>query len=251
MLNLNLKLQSTVLRNQSKVVDFELRKHEALQARQQLSIITPYLPTAFLENDKAAIEALLFFDRLACKTEILLKAIEQTHGLADGAFPDTIPETLVKVCEARTKLARYSVLCKRFNVNLQRCDGATFIRMGKVYLELSGIEKRLDAYIDLAKKEELKEAECGIEIERFTAQAAHVAESYLGESGLDFGEQQLGLVMSIDLELDTLVAGVGYAKQALALLSQDKGISQPLWIYNPRTHMSSPPDRRDDGARRS
>lgn len=227
MLNLNMKLQSTVLRNQSKVVDFELRKHEALQARQQLSIITPYLPAAFFEDDKGAVDALLFFSRLAAKTDILLRAIEATHGLADGAFPDAIPDSLVRVCEARTKIARFSVLCKRFSVNLARCDAPTWIKMGKVYLELSGVEKRLDAYIDLAKKEELKEAECGIEVERFTAQAAHVAENYLGESGLDFGEQQLGVISSVDLDLDTLVAGVGYAKQALALLTRDKGKSTP------------------------
>ena len=235
MLNLNLKLQSTVLRNQSKVVDFELRKLEALQAHQQLSIITPYLPEVFLENDKAAIDALLFFDRMNRKTDILIKAIDQNNGLAtqgenNTAFPDVINENLVKVCEARTKLSRFSILCKRFTINLTRCDPLVFLKMGKVYLELSGLEKRVDSYISLAKKEELKEYECGIEVERFIAQAAHVAENYLGESGLDLGEQQLGTVAGVDLELDTVIAGVGYTKQALALLSQDKGAYFPVHL---------------------
>lgn len=58
---------------------------------------------------------------------------------------------------------------------------------------------------------------------RFTAQAAHVAEIHLGESGLDYGEQQLGQILSIDLDLDTFVVGVGYAKQTLAVLSKDPG----------------------------
>ena len=39
MLNLNMKLQTSVLRNQSKTVDLELRKMEAAQAKQHLSII--------------------------------------------------------------------------------------------------------------------------------------------------------------------------------------------------------------------
>lgn len=226
MLNLNLKLQSTVLRNQSKTVDFELRRFEAQQAQRQLSILTPYLPAAFHEEDRAAIDALLFFERLGAKTEILLRAIDAVHGLSDGAFPDTLPDTLVPVCEARTKLARFMVLCRRFTVNLQRCDPPTFVKMGRVYVELAGMEKRIDAFIELAKKSELREADAGAEVERFTAQAAHVAESHLGESGLDYGEQQLGLLLGLDLDLDTFVAGVGYAKQTLALLVREAGPSR-------------------------
>lgn len=230
MLNLNLKLQSTVLRNQSKVVDEELRALEAAQAVQQLGMVVQYLPAPFVEDDKGAIDALLFFTRMGSKTDILLRAIEATHGLGDSAsaYADSSSASgggigLVKVCETRTKLARFSVLCKRFAANLARCDGPTFVRMGKVYLELATVERRIDAYVDLAKRDELKEAECGIEVERFTAQAAHLAENYLGEFGLDYGEQQLGTAISVDFELDTLIIGVSSVKQAIALVALDTG----------------------------
>jgi len=39
MLNLNLKLQSTVLKSQVKAIDLELRKLEAQQAAEHLSIV--------------------------------------------------------------------------------------------------------------------------------------------------------------------------------------------------------------------
>lgn len=223
MLNLNMKLQSTVVRNQSKTVDFELRKFEALQARQQLQMVIPYLPAMFQEDDKSAIDAFLFFSRLVCKAQILIHTLDQTHGLQDGAFPDTIPEGLVIACETRWRLARFMILCKRFAANLQRCDPKIFVRMGKVYVEMLSMEKRLDVFINFSKKQELKEADCGDEIDRFMAQAAHVAELHIGESGLDLGEQHLGQTTSIDYDLDTFIAGVGYAKQALALAINDPG----------------------------
>jgi dynactin 1 len=224
MLNLNMKLQSTVVRNQGKAVDFELRKLEAAQALQQLQIITPYLPNSFQEDDRAAIDALLFFGRLVCKLQILLNALDQTHGLQDGSYPDTVPEALVDTCQTRWRIARFMILCKRFAANLQRCEAQTFVRMGKVYVELLSMERRIDTFLDQAKKQELREVECGDEIDRYMAQAAHVAELHFGESDLDLVEQSLGQMISLDLDLDTFVVGVGYTKQALALVINDPGM---------------------------
>lgn len=85
------------------------------------------------------------------------------------------------------------------------------------------MEKRIDAFIHASKNQELKEAECGDEIDRFLAQAAHIAELHIGESGIDLGEQHLGQIMSVDYDLDTFIAGVGHAKQALALAMNDPG----------------------------
>lgn len=51
-----------------------------------------------------------------------------------------------------------------------------------------------------------------------------MAEVNLGESGLDLGELQLGQVHTIDLDLDTFVAGVGYAKQCVAVILKEPGV---------------------------
>jgi len=59
--------------------------------------------------------------------------------------------------------------------------------------------------------------------QRFIAQAAHLAEVNLGESGLDLGELQQGQALTIDYDLDTFLAGVGYTKQLLAIMSKDTG----------------------------
>ena len=57
------------------------------------------------------------------------------------------------------------ILCKRFSANLQRCRAPVFIKIGKVYLELASIERRLDTFIDQSKKEDIKVADCGAEID--------------------------------------------------------------------------------------
>jgi hypothetical protein len=40
---------------------------------------------------------------------------------------------------------------------------------------------------------------------------------------LDIGEQQLGHILTIDLSLDTLAAGIGFTKQTVAALIKEPG----------------------------
>lgn len=64
------------------------------------------------------------------------------------------------------------------------------------------------------------------------ALAAHVAETHLGESGLDEGEQQLGHALFTDLDTDTFLTGVLLAKQTIADLALDQGTSHLLLKIN-------------------
>jgi len=75
-------------------------------------------------------------------------------------------------------------------------------------------------------------------ISRFIAQAAHVAEMHLGESGLDFGEMQLGQAVTLDYDLDTFMVGIGFSKQCIALLIRDVGMSSSCkHLLAPSSHM--------------
>lgn len=93
-----------------------------------------------------------------------------------------VPDGLVMVCQvscmlfnsissnnrlqARAKLARFSILTKRFAANLRRCSPEIFLRMGGVYRELSGIEKKLDGFVEQLKKDDLSEAECSRDLDK-------------------------------------------------------------------------------------
>lgn len=122
MLNLNLKLQSSVLKSQVKAIDLELRKLEAQQAAEHIAIVEvcfvvvtsclrdeadefseskqPYLLPAFFDSDSDAVDALLFFQRVAYKVDLLSMFIEQNHSVSD-ALDGVVPENLVGICGVR------------------------------------------------------------------------------------------------------------------------------------------------------
>ncbi|KAI5478786.1 dynactin [Pseudohyphozyma bogoriensis] len=228
MLNLNLKLQSSVLKGQVKTIDLELRKLEAQQALEHLAITKPYLLPAFFDEDQAAVESLLFFERLAYKADLISMVIEQNHNITES-LNTVVPETLVAICETRAKLGRYSALNKRFAAQLKRCPAESFLKMGRVYHEVSGTERRIDAFIEALRREELKEVECGKEVDGLIAQAEHLADLHLQEQPLlDLAEREHSYIGALDLDFDTIAAAAGFTKQALATISRDQEVPVEL-----------------------
>ncbi|BGP20858.1 hypothetical protein JCM10213v2_009023 [Rhodosporidiobolus nylandii] len=233
MLNLNLKLQSSVLKSQVKAIDLELRKLEAKQAADHLSIVKPYLLPAFFDSDADAVDALLFFERVAYKVDLLSMFIEQNHPVSD-ALDGVVPENLVGICETRAKLAHFSALNKRFAAHLKRCPPEVFLRFGRVFREVAPNERKIDAFIDLLRKEELKEVEAAKEIDGFIAQAEHLAETHLQglEPTLDLAEREVAFVTVLDLDFDTIAAASGFAKQTIATISRDPDVEVELGDAN-------------------
>ncbi|SCV67323.1 BQ2448_5969 [Microbotryum intermedium] len=223
MLNLNLKLQSSMLKGQVKTIDLELRKLDARQASEHLAIVKPYLLPSFFDNDSDAVDALLFFERIAYKADLVGMLIEQTHGVTE-ALNSVVPEALIAVCETRAKLAQFAALNKKFSAILKRCDPETFLKMGRIYHEVSPTEKRVDAFIDALKREELREVDCGKEVDGLIAQAEHLADTHLANSVLDLAERESACVTALDLHFDTIAAAVGFAKQTIATLSKDADV---------------------------
>ncbi|KAK4702285.1 dynactin 1, partial [Phenoliferia sp. Uapishka_3] len=243
MLNLNLKLQSSVLKGQVKTIDLELRRLDAQQAMEHLSIVKPYLLPAFFEDDSDAVDSLLFFERLASKADLISMVIEQNHNVTDS-LNNTVPEALVGICETRAKLGRFSALNKRFAAQLKRCSPEIFLKMGRVYREVVGTEKRLDSFIEMLRKEELRETECGREVDGFIAQAEHLAELHLQESHLDLAEREQSYIASLDLDFDTIAAAAGFSKQALATIAKDPDVEMELgdaslddMLFKPLQHL--------------
>ncbi|BGP28114.1 hypothetical protein JCM10295v2_007101 [Rhodotorula toruloides] len=250
MLNLNLKLQSSVLKSQVKAIDIELRKLEAQQASAHLEIIKPYLLPSFFESDSDAVEALLFFERVAYKVELLNTFIEQNHAVGE-ALDGVVPEDLAGVCETRAKLARFAALNRRFAAHLRRCQPDTFLKMGRVYREVAPTERRIDAFIDALRKEELMEVECGKEIDGLIAQAEHLAETHLQDSDpiLDLAERETAFIVALDHDFDTIAVAAGFAKQTIATLVNDPDVIVELGDGNMDEALFKPLQNLVDGSR--
>ncbi|KAH9443907.1 hypothetical protein Pst134EA_025674 [Puccinia striiformis f. sp. tritici] len=225
MLNLNRKLQNSSVKGQVKAIDLELRKLESTQAMLQCSIMKPYLLPAYFEGDHDAVESLMFFTRLAAKTDLVSSVIEQTNNISEISN-GTVTEVILIACDTRSKLARLSALSNRFAAFIRSCPPESFIKMGGVYQELLLAEKKMDVFIDACKREELKEGDIGKEIERFLPQLRHLAEVYMSESDYDVAELQYGDIYTLDVDLDSILVCIAFAKQTITAIEKD-GQSDP------------------------
>ena len=69
--------------------------------------------------------------------------------------------------QLRSRIYYVSTLAKRFAAVLRRCDVASFLNIGRIYSELVPLEKRIDMHIDLLKRDEFREMECGSDVNKW------------------------------------------------------------------------------------
>ncbi|KAG9326764.1 hypothetical protein KVV02_008654 [Mortierella alpina] len=202
MLSLNLQLQSTAMKAQAKAIDLELRKLDALQANDNLMLVQPYLPDGFFRTENDSIQCLLLFKRLSFKSELMNKHLEQQYGIAEKITQNTIPSELIPICEVRQKLAWFGDLAKRFVSYVEGCPVEVFAKMGQVYHDLVGTERRLNTWVELLRKEELKESDCVVDLQRAIAQLDHLADTFLVNTKLDLVDRYSGAIRAVDLNFD-------------------------------------------------
>jgi dynactin 1 len=223
LLNLNMKLQTTAVKAQSKTIDLELKKLESAQLADQMRIITAYLPDPYYETEADSTTVFLFFKRTGAKTDILNSTISILHGLP-GSLHDASSEVLVGICELRGKLRHFSTLNYRFASIISRSSPEDWLNYGKTLPELSGVEGKLDSWISAMRSDEFNEGDCARGLSSLIAQFDHLSETVFSQDGLDNGEIQLGLAWSFDYDLDNFAAAVGFARQAIVGLAAEDGM---------------------------
>nr|XP_018262298.1 dynactin 1 [Kwoniella dejecticola CBS 10117]OBR84456.1 dynactin 1 [Kwoniella dejecticola CBS 10117] len=223
LMNLNLKLQSTAVKAQSKTVDLELKKLEAAQLAEHLRIVTSYLPDAYNETEVDSTTIYLFFGRVSAKVDMLISIISQLHGLP-ASLHSASSEALVGVCELKGKLRHFSGLNKRFFGILRRCTPDDWLLLGKMLSEVAGVENKVDGWLMAVKNDEFNEGDCARELSSLIAQFDHLSETAFNKPQLDVGEQQLSLSWTFDSDLDNFAAAVGFARQAVMGLTKEDDI---------------------------
>ncbi|KAK7035364.1 hypothetical protein VNI00_011895 [Paramarasmius palmivorus] len=223
-LSLNMKLQSTAVKNQARMIEMECTKIESRERGELLGIVWPYLPQPYLDTDIDATNAYLYFARMAAKVELINAVTAQAHNLPDSLLEENskVSEVMVGICDMRTRLSSLGVLCRRFAAILRCCDAERFLDVGKVYQEISPLEKRVDMHIDLLRRDEFRAGECVADVAKIHAQFTHLSELYFSGFPYDLGERQLGYVASFDLDLDIFAASVGLVRSLVEGLVKDK-----------------------------
>jgi dynactin 1 len=175
MLDLNMKLQISAAKAQAKTIDLELRRMEAQEAEQHLEIVKMFLPDSY-QTDKDSVLALLRFKRLAFKANLINGFIkERVGGQPHPGHEDDVFEG----CAVLDKLNWVSFMCDRFVSAISHCSLEQFANYQGALHELEPAERKLNGWIDGLRRDELKEKQCAVELQRTIALMTHLAEVHV------------------------------------------------------------------------
>lgn len=184
MMDLNMKLQLSAAKAQVKTIDLELRRLEAQEAEQHLSIVRMFLPDSYKE-DQDSVLALLRFHRLAFKANLVHGFIRERinspphPGHEDDVFAG---------CDAVDQLVWVSAMCERFVNDISHCSIEQFSKYQDALNELEPVERALNAWVDGLRRDDLKESKCAEELRRTVALMSHLAEVHLSLGVASFAD---------------------------------------------------------------
>ncbi|KAI8806230.1 dynein associated protein-domain-containing protein [Cladochytrium replicatum] len=216
-LNLNMQLQSSFMKAQAKAIELQLRKLDVDQVTQHLELVKPYLPQAFFATEHDVILNVLLFRRLMFKSQMICgflneygrlqsqklvgagTGVPETPLSAVGSEPVGLdsprsgskagygadgpedPDLTAYLAEIRQKLLSISGLSRRFVGFLNDCTVESYVRMGKVYNEVLGIEKRLTTVVDLMKEERLRGPHVIVDLQRCISSLEQLAQTHVNQ----------------------------------------------------------------------
>ncbi|KAL2851993.1 dynein associated protein-domain-containing protein [Aspergillus pseudoustus] len=185
MMDLNLKLQSSVAKAQTKTIDNELRRIESDEDTQHLSIVKLYLPE-YYEMERNSVLALLRFKRVSSKASLMNMTVE---GMVTEQAATLAAEDVFTASDILEKLLWIASICSRFENYISSCSTESFGSIQGSLFELEPVERTLNFWLEGLKKNELNMKKCGVELQRSIALLSHLAETLLPTSLETFADE--------------------------------------------------------------
>ncbi|KAK9364788.1 dynein associated protein-domain-containing protein [Lipomyces kononenkoae] len=151
MYDLNQKLQASALKTQVKTIDLEIRRLEAQEASEHLSIIKAFLPDS-LATMRESIRTLLLLRRITFKSNLVVSVLRDNIQSGSESFVSVGLGT--EICD---KLICLSAVCSRFDTAMTVCDVSEFEIYGPLMVDISPVESLLDEAINSLRHYELNE----------------------------------------------------------------------------------------------
>lgn len=179
MTDLNLKLQTSAAKTQINTIDLELRRMEAQEASEHLTIAQMFLPDSY-KLERKSVLAYLRFSRVSFKSTLLHSIIkEKVSNLSsrqdDGVFT---------LCGVLDKLAWISAMCGRFRADMVRCSMERFARYEGALQDLEPLERALSGFIETYKHGDLHENQAADELQRSVAVLKHLGDTHFLDDDL-------------------------------------------------------------------
>lgn len=185
MMDLNMKLQASVEKSQTKTIDIELGRMDAEEAIQHLSILKLYLPEYF-DGEKNSVLALLRFKRVGFKASLINNAVRER--VADQSSVSIVQEEFFIAHDVLEKLLWIASICDRFLNYVSHCSAESFGSIKGALFELEPVERTLNFWIEGLKKSEVSMKKCAVELQRSIALLSHLAETILPTSPETFAD---------------------------------------------------------------
>ena len=185
MLDLNMRLQVSASKAQTKAIDLELGKMEAQESLEHLSIVQLFLPESF-QSERSSVQALLRFKRVGFKASMMHHFIKER--LQGQAAPGQEDDTFT-CCGILDKLTWVSSTCNRFVNKIETCDLGAFSRFGGASYELEPVERAFNMWVDGLKRDEFKSEQCSMELQRSIALMSHLVEVHIGEELVHYADE--------------------------------------------------------------
>lgn len=179
MMDLNMKLQASMAKTQTKTIDIELGRMNAEEALQHLSILKLYLPDYF-EGERNSILALLRFKRVSFKASLMNNTIRE--NISEQASIATGLDDIFVAYDVLEKLMYISSLSDRFVNYISSCSTENFESVKGALFEMEPVERTLNFWMEGLKKNELNLRKCAVELQRSIALLSHLAETLLPSS---------------------------------------------------------------------
>ncbi len=162
MMDLNMKLQVSASKTQIKAIDLELRKLEAQEAAEHLSIVQLFLPESF-NADRDSVLALLRFKRIGFKSNMMHGFVKEKIASYGTAGHE---DDLFSALDVLDKLTWISAMTERFRSAICGCTVEQFVKFEGALYELEPVERALNHYIDCFKRDDFKEKQAAEELQR-------------------------------------------------------------------------------------
>lgn len=195
----------------------------AAQAHRRLELTSAYLSPNFFEVDAAAIDTLLFFERVCTYSDLIKHTLEaQTDVQEHLADAD---EALVAQCELRHALAHVSALARQIAAVLASSPPDVFAAYATAAADLQHADARLNAALDALQDDRFDEravaSDCSVIVPQLEAVSMSLADI---ESDADLAAKEVGSATLLVHDVDTLQAALAHARHVLEQLAADPDV---------------------------
>ncbi|EED13205.1 dynactin, putative [Talaromyces stipitatus ATCC 10500] len=231
MMDLNLRLQASVEKAQSKTIEIELGRMEAEESSEHLAIVQSYLPE-YYDTERDSVRAFLRAKRVESKALLIQNTVRER--LSEQSQSSSAQENIFASYEVIENALWISRVCERFVKHVTSCSPEQFGQFGVALYELEPVERTVNNWIDSLRKNEIDEKKCALELQRSIALLTHLAETLIPTELATYADETLTRAIMIQTYLEHVASALTQLRNLLhsKLPASEGEDAERLFFFN-------------------